>query len=138
MPDILLQWNAQDPPSTFEINRNNAIASYQGNRNPFIDNPYLATRIWSGPAATDTWSTLNSQAVATSEFVLYPTQTDGLIYIKTNTESNYQIKTYNSYGRAVNTRNTNNSIDISNEPTGMYFIQISGENYNQTFKIIKE
>jgi endonuclease I len=124
MPDILLQWNAQDPPSTFEINRNNAIASSQGNRNPFIDNPYLATRIWSGPAAIDTWSALNTNDLAMSTFVLYPTQTDGLIYIKTNTGSNYQIKTYNFYGQVVNSINTNNSIDISNEPTGMYFIQI--------------
>ena len=27
----------------------------QGNRNPFIDNPYLATRIWGGNSADDSW-----------------------------------------------------------------------------------
>lgn len=36
---VLLQWHEQDPVSEFEINRNNVIYSYQGNRNPFIDHP---------------------------------------------------------------------------------------------------
>jgi endonuclease I len=36
----LLQWHAQDPPDAAERNRNQLIyASYQRNRNPFIDNP---------------------------------------------------------------------------------------------------
>lgn len=35
----LLQWNMDDPISDFERNRNDAIYQYQGNRNPFIDNP---------------------------------------------------------------------------------------------------
>ena len=42
----LLQWNLQDPPDDFERNRNNVIYSFQHNRNPFIDNPYLAELIW--------------------------------------------------------------------------------------------
>ncbi|MCD5354217.1 endonuclease [Kineosporia mesophila] len=36
----LLEWNAQDPPDSFEQNRNNVIYErYQHNRNPFIDHP---------------------------------------------------------------------------------------------------
>ena len=35
----LLQWNMADPVSDFERNRNYAAYQYQGNRNPFIDNP---------------------------------------------------------------------------------------------------
>ncbi|MCK5838429.1 MAG: endonuclease, partial [Bacteroidales bacterium] len=38
----LLEWNLQDPPDEFEMNRNNAIYSWQKNRNPFIDNPEFA------------------------------------------------------------------------------------------------
>lgn len=37
--DELLQWHIDDPVDQFEINRNNVIYSYQGNRNPFIDRP---------------------------------------------------------------------------------------------------
>lgn len=54
-PDILLKWNVEDPVSDFERNRNNVVANIQHNRNPFIDNPYLATLIWGGPAAENTW-----------------------------------------------------------------------------------
>lgn len=36
---LLLDWHAQDPPSNYEIARNEYIQSIQGNRNPFIDHP---------------------------------------------------------------------------------------------------
>lgn len=62
MPDIFLLWNTIDPVSYFEVARNNAIYSNQGNRNPFIDNPYIATMIWSGPNAEDTWGTLSTNS----------------------------------------------------------------------------
>ncbi|ACU07602.1 hypothetical protein FIC_01152 [Flavobacteriaceae bacterium 3519-10] len=54
-PDILLKWNIEDPVSPFEITRNNVVAQTQKNRNPFIDNPYLATVVWGGPAAQNNW-----------------------------------------------------------------------------------
>lgn len=54
-PDILLKWNIEDPVSDFERQRNNVVFGIQHNRNPFIDNPYLATLIWKGPAAQNTW-----------------------------------------------------------------------------------
>jgi endonuclease I/chitodextrinase len=60
MIDLFLEWNVEDPVSDFERQRNtfheNTTNTYaQGNRNPFIDNAYLATRIWGGNAAIDTW-----------------------------------------------------------------------------------
>lgn len=45
----LLAWNAMDPVSPEEINRNNAAFPFQGNRNPFIDNPAYADLIWGSP-----------------------------------------------------------------------------------------
>ena len=60
MIDLFLQWNADDPVSTIEKQRNpyhenTSNSDAQGNRNPFIDNPRLATRIWGGPEAEDIW-----------------------------------------------------------------------------------
>ena len=60
MINLLLEWNAADPVSTIEDNRNtyhaNTSNTYaQGNRNPFIDNPYLATVIWGGNVAENRW-----------------------------------------------------------------------------------
>ena len=53
--ELFLKWNREDPVSAFEIQRNNVIEGAQGNRNPFIDNPYLVTLIWGGDAAENTW-----------------------------------------------------------------------------------
>ena len=60
MINLFLQWNAEDPPSVIERQRNDyhsntSNSAAQGNRNPFIDNPRLATQIWGGPLAQDTW-----------------------------------------------------------------------------------
>ena len=54
--DLFLKWNVEDPVSDFEIQRNSVIEAAQGNRNPFIDNPYLATLIWGGEAAENKWN----------------------------------------------------------------------------------
>lgn len=62
MINLLLEWNEEDPVSAIEDNRNtyhaNTTNTYaQGNRNPFIDNPYLATVIWGGNPAENRWGT---------------------------------------------------------------------------------
>ena len=44
--DLLLRWAREDPVSQKEITRNDAIARYQNNRNPFVDNPDLMEYIW--------------------------------------------------------------------------------------------
>ncbi|AUF82166.1 endonuclease-1 [Tetraselmis virus 1] len=43
--DDILMWNMQYPPTENEKYRNDVIESIQGNRNPFIDAPYLANKI---------------------------------------------------------------------------------------------
>lgn len=45
----LLAWHTADPVSAEEVARNNASYTYQGNRNPFIDNPAYANQIWGTP-----------------------------------------------------------------------------------------
>ncbi|ROI14585.1 endonuclease [Epilithonimonas hominis] len=73
-PDILLKWNIEDPVSDFEKQRNSVVAQTQGNRNPFIDNAYLATVIWGGPAAQNTWpDTFSGGTTSDSEAPSAPT-----------------------------------------------------------------
>ena len=64
MIDLFLEWNVEDPVSDFERQRNTHHDSNQtyaqGNRNPFIDNAYLATRIWGGTPAEDYWGIYTS------------------------------------------------------------------------------
>ncbi|MGH3349866.1 MAG: endonuclease I family protein [Nocardioides sp.] len=44
---VLKAWHEADPPSEFEINRNDKIyATWQNNRNPFVDHPEWVESIW--------------------------------------------------------------------------------------------
>ena len=43
---MLKEWHESDPVSQKEIDRNEAAYLFQGNRNPFIDNPGYVELIW--------------------------------------------------------------------------------------------
>lgn len=44
--NLLLQWNEEDPVDDVERTRNEKVYGIQGNRNPFVDYPQLASYIW--------------------------------------------------------------------------------------------
>lgn len=46
--DMLLEWDGEDPVSQKEIDRNDAVYSIQGNRNPCIDHPEYVSYLWRG------------------------------------------------------------------------------------------
>ena len=66
---LLMKWHRQDPISQKEIDRNNGIQETQGNRNPFIDYPYLAEYIW-GEKAGQTLDLSKLITAYDSRFVL--------------------------------------------------------------------
>ncbi len=43
---LYLEWSRLDPVDLIEVNRNQAVADLQGNRNLFIDFPYLCEYVW--------------------------------------------------------------------------------------------
>lgn len=45
---ICLKWHAEHPVTDREIYRNNKVHTFQGNRNPFVDHPSYANKIYSG------------------------------------------------------------------------------------------
>lgn len=61
--DMLLEWSRRDPVSDKERNRNDAVETAQGNRNPFVDFPELAEFVW-GARTTQTFY-LNEQGSLT-------------------------------------------------------------------------
>ena len=66
---LLMKWHRQDPVSQKEIDRNNGIQQTQGNRNPFIDYPYLAEFIW-GEMAGETLNLNDLITAYDSRFIL--------------------------------------------------------------------
>ena len=66
---LLMKWHRQDPVSQKEIDRNNGIQETQGNRNPFIDYPYLAEYIW-GEKAGQTLNLADLITAYDSRFIL--------------------------------------------------------------------
>ena len=126
MPSVFLYWNVTDPPSQYEKNRNNIFQSIQGNRNPFIDNPYLATLIWRGPDALNTWGLVPtaSSNITEEQLIMYPTVTSGKVYFKNSTAKDLSYIVYNSIGTLIEKGIAKKSIDLSNQTKGMYFIRL--------------
>ena len=61
----LLAWHAADPPDLMESNRNETIyATYQHNRNPFIDHPEWVEEIWGTNNVPPQFVPLATQQVA--------------------------------------------------------------------------
>jgi endonuclease I/chitodextrinase len=119
MIDLFLQWNVEDPVSTIEIARNTYhenTSNYaaQGNRNPFIDNPYLATRIWGGNSAEDRWNyykNTDTEAPTTPTDVTLTDITFNSVNISWSASSdNNGVTGYNVYVDEVLTAQTSSSI----------------------------
>ncbi len=148
MIQLFLQWNAEDPVSEYEDRRNtylgNAANTYgQGNRNPFIDNPFLATRIWGGVVAENRWPTvfLSNEIfdIFTSTNVYPNPSNDSKINIESNVSiDEIQLVTIN--GQLVQVIKkpvfVNNSYSIENLPKGFYFLKMNAENQFSTRKVI--
>jgi len=60
--NLMIQWHIQDTISEKEIRRNNAVHTYQHNRNPYIDHPEYVITVW-GVIANNI--TIQSQGNAT-------------------------------------------------------------------------
>ena len=115
MIDLFLKWNVEDPVSDIEKARNayheNTSNTYaQGNRNPFIDNPYLATRIWGGDSAQDLWGIYTSsdnQAPTTPTNVVTNNITTSSIDVSwTASTDNVAVTGYNIYVNNILTNQT--------------------------------
>ncbi|MCB0475163.1 MAG: endonuclease [Flavobacteriaceae bacterium] len=129
MIDLFLQWNADDPVSEIERQRNVISEEKQGNRNPFIDNPYLATKIWGGPAAEDTWGTLGTEELLLADFHVFPIPSyNHSIVIESDKEAITEVKLYNSLGQLFLTYKSldknNKPIILDNLPSGFYVLKM--------------
>lgn len=143
MITLFLDWNAQDAPSQYEHNRNNILETAQGNRNPFIDNPYLATIIWGGMAAQNLWPTLSvNESVNDRLFNVYPIPSlngDINIYFEKNVEVK-SVKLFSANGQELksleNPKIEENKILFQDLSKGFFILKINIGNELITKKVV--
>ncbi len=131
---LLLQWHNDDPVSQKELDRNNAVQSIQGNRNPFIDYPEFAECIWGNGNCTALDITDFNQV----RIALFPNPVDDVLTMKYAAKYKLrEITIYNSLGQVMIQTNENqiNTQDLS---VGLYFIEANFEQGRATQTFIKK
>ena len=136
MPNLFLEWNEEDPVSNLELTRNDVIYSFQGNRNPFIDNPYLATLIWNGPEADDTWSLLSHDSLDTPSILIYPTISENFIELSGIKSNHFKVIIYNQLGQILSEHFNEKKVDVSGLNPGMYILKVHDFEYTTQAKFI--
>lgn len=130
--NILLTWNELDPVSQYEIDKNNAVYTFQGNRNPFIDHNEYVTKIWG--------SALSTNDFAPIKFKMYPNPVkDNFVYVSSTQDLDVII--YNVLGKTIEKKHVspnNNKIDVSNLSKGIYLIKLTSDQGSITKKLIKQ
>ncbi len=88
MLPTLLQWHEADPVDQAEIDRNEGIYDYQGNRNPFVNHPEWVTAIYGSATnpqvATPTISPASGSFVNSVEVAISCLTNGASIYYTTN------------------------------------------------------
>lgn len=77
----LLEWHAFDPPDAAELERNEIVFGYQGNRNPFVDHPEWATLALFQSSQPDTCELGSANAAPVAVDDLYAAIEDMLLSV---------------------------------------------------------
>ncbi|WP_179345706.1 endonuclease [Winogradskyella ursingii] len=139
MLQVLLQWNVEDPVSLVEDARNNRLEVVYENRNPFIDNPYIATVIWGGPEAEDRWGTLSYEtAELDATLNISPNPAKDFVNVSIGNGAVTRIEIYDVLGKRVFVRKINESmrLDIRSLKSGLYLFKFIQNDKTTTKKLI--
>ena len=130
----LITWHIQDPVSNRELDINDLVFDYQGNRNPYIDHPEYVEQIW-GTLKTNDFNyqerTDISVAVTTNQSIV--------IDLKNNDKKIEKVMVYNINGQLVqeNLNHTNqNRFEFKITNKGIYIIKVIGKGLEVNRKII--
>lgn len=131
MLQLFLEWNVEDPVSQMEMQRNDPLEEQYGSRNPFIDNPILATYIWGGTPAEDFWGPLSVATHSLPRLMVYPNPADTFITVASN-QSYKTVRIFNLLGQSVldykKLSGENQSyIDVSQLTPGFYLLKIDNQ-----------
>ncbi|MDD2997017.1 MAG: endonuclease [Paludibacter sp.] len=133
---LLLKWHRQDPVSTKETNRNNAVEKIQNNRNPFIDYPMLAEHIWGNKKGVP-WSFTSGVDALKIEFSIGPNPVQNKLNIRTD-EHDMTCSIFDLNGRLLMEKSLPGTAELAVDmlENGMYLIKLTKGERNSIQKFI--
>ncbi|MCU0472560.1 MAG: endonuclease [Bacteroidales bacterium] len=132
---MLMEWDIADPISTKETDRNNAVYSIQGNRNPFIDNPAYAALIWGTQSGTEDVAKLKER------IRLWPNPVKDLVNVELPERfpGQYKVSIADATGRIIYEKSVSGkpvTLDLSNMRDGLYIMIITDDTDVITTKLV--
>ncbi len=134
--DLLLEWCTNDPVSTKETDRNDAVYQIQGNRNPYIDYPEMINAIWSDTTSVWTSSTTEEIETLVDVAMFYA---NGICHIKNANGQSVAYTCYDISGNIV-LQSKSESLDIaincSSLSKGVYVFSVATDAGCKTLKCV--
>jgi len=132
---LLMKWHRQDPVSTKEIDRNNAVYKLQENRNPFIDHPELAEFIW-GKYVGSVWDINGTLPEENVPLTVQPNPASSKLTVKVNkpTESTYYVKTLSGITLKTGQFAADGSMTVDDLKNDLYLLVIYSESSRKVTK----
>lgn len=135
--ELLLSWHVSDPVSEKEKVRNDSIANYQGNKNPYILYPDIAERAYDDYLNIE----IPLTTIETQEASIYPNPTTGLVNVNLVQGSGYtEVKLINLQGQvmlATHKSNDSYSLDLTHLENGVYTLIITNSDNVNIKRLIK-
>jgi endonuclease I len=135
--NLLLKWHRQDPVSSKETNRNNAVYSFQHNRNPFIDHPELAEFIW-GKYMGSPWSLDGTLPEEDIPLTVQPNPVSSILTAKVNkpSESTYYILNLSGIVMKTGKFASDGTLSVDELQNDMYILMVYSETSRKVTKFI--
>jgi endonuclease I len=138
--NLLYKWDAADPVSNKEIDRNNAVYAIQKNRNPFIDHPEYVNSVWGTNVGI-------AERPAQEALQAFPNPASEACTITLPPGFNQQNNIFTVYSSTgipvfapVTVTGNKASLDLKKVPSGFYLIRLTTGNNSTIYqaRIIKK
>lgn len=134
---LCVKWNKLDPPSAFEMQRNDAVYALQGNRNPYIDHPNWVEKVFGVDGISGNCVSLGIREHSADEFLnLYPNPANNQLSLAwmhpaAHDEGRFEVLDVLGkkwYREEWKEGQHDRVIDIHELPKGTYFVRfVSGD-----------
>ncbi|WP_231850286.1 T9SS type A sorting domain-containing protein [Winogradskyella sp. PG-2] len=95
---------------------------------------YLATAAGFDP-------TLSNAELSNSEVIIFPNPVSSVLNVSNNSLQDLKISIYDITGKLIKSKESNSQnieLDVRQNRTGVYFVNVASETKSSTYKIVKE